>query len=736
MVNNRVGETTSSVEEIDFNAWADSLSNSRLSDKSRVAGIARDAKNLSEGLLESGILDYRHGMMVAELLCTLHADEDTITAAILSPIAATPSQRFLTYSENLSSNLSLLIKGVQDVHAAQLLVNPEHLVNEHVQSDRLRRMLLAMAQDVRVVLIKLADCVVTMRHIAKMEEEKSKTYARAVMDVFAPLASRLGIGQFKWELEDLAFRTLEPDHYKKMARLLDEKREGRESYIENVRAIIKIELEKAEIQAEVHGRAKHLYSIWRKMKKKNRDYSQIYDVRAVRIIVKDVKDCYGVLGVVHSLWRHIPTEFDDYIATPKENGYRSLHTAVIGPERKSLEVQIRTDKMHDESELGVAAHWRYKEVKSGTKEVLDERVTWLRKLLDWQQDVADTSEFISKLKEEALDDRVYVFSPKGDVFELMKGSTVLDFAYHVHSDIGHRCRGAKVNGRIVPLTYMLSTGQSIEVLTGKISEPSRDWLNASLGYIKSHRARSKVHQWFRQQDYEKNLAEGRFQVERELSRLALKEAPLDTIVPKFNLKTVNDLFVGVGRGDIKLMQVVNAVREVLLPGGGDDELLIIQPKKPTTQNVLQDASIWVDGESNVATHIAKCCSPIPGDPVVGFITKNRGITIHRHDCETIFDKRLSDGDRLIEVQWSKKDDKKRFSQNVYILAYDRPGLLRDITRVLASQHINVTGLNTKSNKDENFAEIIITIEISSITELTQILSKIGRVPNIFEVRRQ
>lgn len=680
---------------------------------------------------------FEQGLEMAEIVAQLNADEDVIVASIIYPLIAITKLPVSNLEDKLSPAIIKLIRDVQQISLSGHLIEygKERPHFSRNQSENLRKMLITVIEDVRVVLIKLAEYVCTLSMATKLDEDTKQAIANEVMDIYAPLANRLGIGQIKWELEDLAFRCLQPEKYKEIAKLLDQKRGQRERYIHDVIKLLKSELKGLNIKADVYGRAKHIFSIYRKMQHKNLEYGQIYDIRAVRILVEDVKDCYATLGCVHSLWHHIPKEFDDYIATPKENGYQSLHTAVMGPEGRTLEVQIRTQKMHDEAELGVAAHWNYKEGLSAHERLsLEKKIAWLRQLLEWQSELVDSKEFIDELHAEAFEDRIYIFTPTGEVKDLPKNSTGLDFAYLIHTDVGHQCRGIKVNGKIVPLSHQLRSGETVEVLTNKNGIPSRDWLNPELGYLKSARARAKVMRWFKTQDFEQNLEDGKHIIERELNTLNLKSLSLNDIAKKLNYKDDDNLYAAIGAGSVRVQQVV----QMLLRATGQEAVApsksrrSSQNKKAMTGAPISDIS--VAGQDNVLTHIAKCCKPMPGDPVIGYATKSRGITIHKFDCPNLFEKRETANDRIIEVQWNTVDNT-TYPVDLILLAYDRQGLLNDITNILNHHKINVTQLNTLSDKTENLARVKVTMELSSSNSLSQIIEQLSRIPNVFEISR-
>ncbi len=670
-----------------------------------------------------------HALSVARILADLRLDAETIAAAILHDVVEDTASTLPDITQQFGARVGALVDGVTKMDAIEGAgTNAER--RERAQAESLRKMLLAMAEDVRVVLIKLADRLHNMRTLDALDADKQRRIARETMDVYAPLANRLGIWQVKWELEDLAFRYLEPAAYAQISALLDEKRADREDYIERFIGELRAELSRNGIEADISGRPKHFYGIWRKMSRKGKGFEQITDVRAVRVLVASVRDCYGALGVVHTLWQHIPGEFDDYIATPKENNYRSIHTAVVGPEGKTVEVQIRTHEMHQQSEFGVAAHWRYKE-GARADEGFDKKIAWLRTLLQWKDEVAEAAEFVDQFKSEIFSERVYLFTPKGRIIDLPAGSTALDFAYAVHTDIGHRCRGAKVNGHIVPLTYQLKTGERVEVLTVKEGGPSRDWLNAHLGYLQTSKARAKVQHWFKQQHYDTAVAEGRVALERELHRLGLHEMSYERLAQKFSFPKVDDFLAALGRGDLKGSQIAAAVQEWVEPK------LRAAPPAPShaPARATGVSGISIQGVGNLLTRLARCCNPLPGDPIVGFITRGHGITVHRRDCPNALRHHGENEERLIEVSWGD-DASKTYPVDLDISAYERAGLLRDITSLLANEKINVIAVNTLTDKAHHVARMTFTVEISDIDALSRVLARIDRIPNVFEARRR
>jgi GTP pyrophosphokinase len=719
-----------SYEIMDFESWLASLENGRSEPERELLRRAFNLASQSHAGQKraSGEPYIQHCMAVAQMLAELRLDAATLAAALMHD---TLEDTKVTYEElegEFGGEIARLVDGVTKLgQIDQLSGMSERNIREDAKAESLRKMFLAMVDDVRVVLIKLADRLHNMRTLSSLPEHKRKRIARETLEIFAPLANRLGIWQIKWELEDLALRHLEPKTYKEIATLIDERRPDRERYITKVVSRVREELNKAGVKAEVSGRPKHIYSIYRKMRRKGVDFDQIYDVRGVRILVETIRDCYAALGVVHSLWRPIPGEFDDYIATPKDNMYRSLHTAVLGPEGKPLEVQVRTSEMHNTAELGIAAHWRYKE---GHKQdtVFDDKIAWLRQLMEWRQEVTDAHEFIDSLKTDVFQDRVYTFTPKGDIIDLPAGSTPIDFAYHIHTEVGHRCRGAKVNGKLVGLDYQLRSGDQIEILTSKRGGPSRDWLNPHLGYVKTSRARSKIRQWFKRQNRDENIVQGREVLERELKRLGLEDVSFDQIAKKFTFDKVDDLMAAIGAGDINSHQIAGRVLELVRP---EEEALEIPPAHATP--AAPATGIRVRGVGDLLTSVGRCCNPLPGDDIVGYITRGRGVTIHRRDCPNIL--RVEDRERLIEVDWGV-EVMETYPVKIRVEAYDRQGLLRDIAAVVADEAINLSAANVMTRKKDRMATMMVTLEITDIDQLSRVLARIERLSNVVEARRQ
>ena len=674
-----------------------------------------------------------HSLAVADILVKLKLDHETIAAALLHDVVEDTNISVADLRERFGDTVANLVDGVTKLgHIHNFRESSDVLSKEGVRAESLRKMLLAMAEDVRVVLIKLADRLHNMSTLSSLPERKQRRIAKETMELFAPLANRLGIWQIKWELEDLSFRYLQPNAYHQIASMLAERRVDREQYIDKFVERLDAELKKLDIKASVKGRPKHIYGIWKKMQRKHKDFDQIYDVRAVRILADDVRDCYTALGAVHSLWQYIPGEFDDYIATPKENNYRSIHTAVIGDEGKTVEVQIRTRDMHRQSEYGVAAHWRYKE-GGHSDQGYDEKIAWLRQLLEWKDELAGAGEFVDQFKSEVFSDRVYVFTPTGNIIDLPQGATPLDFAYRIHTEVGHRCRGARVNGHIVALTYKLKTGEQVEVLTVKKGGPSRDWLNAHLGYLQTSKARSRVQTWFRHQDHEKNVDSGRNSLERELRRVNIIGVSHEQIAQKMGFDKTEELYVAIGRGDIKTTRLANVAhamthqpetREVSKP-----EKTRIAPETESSD------SICIHGVGNLMTHLARCCRPVPGEPIVGYITRGRGVSIHRRDCTNVLRYTNDASERLIEVNWGGRL-KQTYPVDIEVEAYDRSGLLRDISNLLSNEDINVITVNTRTDKHRNMAHMSLTAEIPDIDMLSKVLVKIEQLPNVVEVKRR
>lgn len=735
--------------QVDIDAWLSRINDkvplsaqnhSRLKLACQSAWEAEQDAIANENIWVTGVSSFRTGLEMAEILADLNLDVDSLLAAILYRAVREGKLSGAAVGKAFGTKIEKLIDGVLRMAAISSTKLSEsgsvlgRQSDEHAEN--VRKMLVAMVDDVRVALIKLAERTCAIRALKDATEERRKRVAREVASVYAPLAHRLGIGHIKWELEDLAFRYLEPEDYKTIARLLDEKRLGRQQYIDHVIAVLKKELADAGIEGDISGRAKHIYSIWRKMRRKNIGFSQVYDIRAVRILVPTVRDCYTVLGIVHSLWRNIPNEFDDYIASPKENGYRSLHTAVIGPERKVLEVQIRTYNMHEDAEFGVCAHWQYKGTdKQETQTGYDQKIAWLRQVLDWHEELGSKSEdnpLVDDLTHGINQDRIYVFTPEGHVVDLPSGATPLDFAYKIHTDVGHRCCGAKVNGRIVPLNHHLNTSDQVEILTGKRESPSRDWLSQPLGYVNTSRARAKIQHWFKLQARDKNLADGRALLDKEFKRLAVQDIDFAELAKSLHCKTLDDLYTAVGASDISVGQVLGAAQRQLDAYAPESEALPLVKSRQPGQG---EADVYIEGVGNLLTHLARCCSPVPGDAITGYITLGKGVSIHRQDCSNILQLEADEPERIIQVSWGEAPHKV-YSVEVIIEAFDRHGLLRDITALLDNERINVIAMQTLSNKNLNTVDMLVTIEVQNFNALSRALTRLNQLPNIASARRK
>ncbi len=694
-------------------------------------------------VLSTGEPVWPHALGLASSLTAIGMDAASRAAGVLF---AAP--KFLgkvdDLREKFGAEIASLAAGVEKLYQLRVSTRPARaggkpsVEEQEKQSEVLRKMVLAMVADVRVVLVRLASRTQTLRFFARNPTPEREGYAQESLDIYAPLANRLGMWQLKWEIEDLALRFLDPEGYKRIATMLDEKRAERESFIATVIAQLGRELQAAGIGAEIQGRPKHIFSIYNKMRAKALDFSEVYDVRAVRVIVDSVKDCYAVLGVVHNLWTPIPQEFDDYISRPKSNLYRSLHTAVIGPDGRALEVQIRTHEMHQHAEFGVAAHWRYKEAgaagKAGVQAdgAFDEKIAWLRQLLAWRDEVADSAEWVERFKHAALDDTVYVMTPQGKVVDLPAGSTPVDFAYALHTDLGHRCRGAKVDGQMVPLDKPLANGQRVEIISTKVGGPSRDWLNAELGYIKSHRARQKVRQWFNNQALAETVAAGRAIVEREMNREGEGRAKLDTLATALGFAKSDDLFAAVARDEINLRQLQVAMRTLR----GEAAPAPAEPAGPATRKPKSgggDSGILIVGIDRLLTQLARCCKPVPPDPIRGFVTRGRGVSIHREDCPSFHNLSEKHPERVIDAGWGDKGGAGAFSVDMAVVATDRQGLLRDVGEALAREKINVTAVNTQSKQD--LAYMRFTCDVADVDQLRRALAVVKDVPGVLRASR-
>ena len=725
-------------QDADPQAWIDAIAAHESAAATKtLLDVAAYVTPLYEGkTLPGGEPILAHVMGVVSLLGEFRLGHETVAAALLWPALELEAGMSRRVRDKFGSTIAELADGVLRMSAIGVLGAGTERRTAHLKPDQqaaqleaLRKMLLAMVQDVRVVLIKLADHTQDLRYAVKSEDANARREcAQLTRDIFAPLANRLGVWQLKWELEDLAFHILEPDTYKQIARLLDDKRVNREGYIANVMAILKDELASAGIKAEVMGRPKHIYSIYNKMRRKGAEFEALHDVRAVRVLVDDVKDCYAVLGLVHQLWSPLPKEFDDYIAKPKANNYRSLHTAVIGPEGKSVEVQIRTHDMHQSSELGVAAHWRYKEggrQGKGAKDY-DGKIAWLRQVLDWKDEVRNTGELAEQFKTGLFDDSIYVFTPQGKVIDLPAGATPIDFAYHVHTELGHRCRGAKVDGAMVPLNTVLHNGQQVEVITVAQGGPSRDWLNPQLGFIKSHSARNRVRQWFNRLNFDADVAQGRAMLEKELQRHGQTALNLDKLAESEGYDHLDEFLADIARGDVGPKRLQDALRP---PSPSPEPVAEAAPaaRKPRANS---GGGVLVVGVDKLLTVPAKCCKPAPPEPIVGFVSRGRGVTVHRASCANV--KRL-DPQRMVTAEWGAASGH-AFAAEIEIEALDRTGLLRDISEVFTRERANVTATNTLTK--DMLARMRFTLEISNLDQLQRVLGMIREVKGVMRAGRR
>ncbi len=673
-----------------------------------------------------------HPIEVTSILAKLHMDAETLAAGLLHDVVEDTDFGIEYIEKEFGKTIAHMVDGVTKLKRIKQLSNVRTGIPDQ-KAESLRKMFLAMVDDVRVVIIKLADRLHNMRTLSTQADHKKRRIARETLEIFAPLANRLGIWQIKWELEDISFRYLNPTTYRQISKAVAQKRAEREKWVAEIEELLEEELSKQGIKVEVSGRSKHIYSIWRKMQRKNVHFDQIYDIHGFRLIVETEAQCYAALGVVHSLWRPIPGEFDDYIANPKDNMYRSLHTAVLSRKRP-MEVQIRTMEMHQIAEYGVAAHWRYKE-QTRHDQQFENKIAWLRQLMEWRQDVTDPSEFVDSMKTDVFNDRVYVFTPQGDVIDLTAGSTPIDFAYAIHTELGHRIRGANVDGRLVPLDYKLKNGEQVQVVAAKRGGPTRDWLNPNLEYIATQRARTKIRGWLRKQGREESIPRGKKLLEKEMRRLSV-EKKIDDVAKLFKYEDSDDFLAAIGYGDINSQQIAQRLldqerreKEEAMDQNG---LIIRSTERRCSSNTH---GVYVQGADGMMTQTGRCCNPVPGDPIIGYITQGRGVTIHRSSCPNI-SARLRKGDnrRLVEVQWANQQDDS-YPVNVQVSAYDRAGLLRDFTTLVADERANIRFAEALTGQKDNLTLISATLEIHDVAQLTRILTKIDRLPNVVESRR-
>jgi GTP pyrophosphokinase len=730
-------------------------------DAARVMDVLAFVKPLYEGRAVATDQDaFEFSQGVATTLASLETDAETRIAGLLFELPVIDAKEAETIESRFGSEVAELVTGIRQLMRLHEVTFSQHDTTQDkhasqqasAQVEILRKMMLAMASDMRVVLVRLASRLTTLRYFAdqKLQNERTRRYAQGTFDLYAPLANRLGIWQLKWELEDLSFRFIEPETYKRIARMLEEKRMEREGFVSSAIARLRAELGTAGINAEVSGRPKHIYSIWTKMRGKSLDFSELYDVRAFRVIVDDVKTCYAVLGIVHDIWTPLPEEFDDYISRPKQNGYQSLHTVVVAEDGRALEVQIRTRDMHHFAEYGVAAHWRYKERGStqSASHAYDEKIAWLRQLLAWKSEVVDAvvsqeevhREWVEKLKSATLNDRIYVLTPQARVIELPNGATPIDFAYHLHSDIGHRCRGARVDGAMVPLNTALRNGQTVEIITAKgggAAGPSRDWLTP--GFAASARTRSKVRAWFNSIEQQETLATGRGLLEKTLQREGKTSVNLEELAHRLGFPKLDDLLLAVGREQFSLRHVEQALHEgdpekqaASQPIPGD----VVIPRKSRASSVVKGAKsgVLVVGTDGLMTQLARCCKPAPPDDIVGFVTRGKGVSIHRVGCKNFAEMRIRWPERVIQTEWGKAGAETVYPVDIFVHANDRQGLLRDISEIFLREKINVIGVSTQSAKGH--ARMAFTAEISSTAQLLKALTVIRDVEGVMDVRRQ
>jgi GTP pyrophosphokinase len=717
------GISTNGTQEEAFPMSATNAENS-----AREGIIAAVGEYLSSLPDKDGLQDcLDEGRAIAEIVEPLGLPARILAAVHAYPLFRDELIDTNSLQSNILSDIYQFIIGIQQLDQFSL---PEHWQPGEAlavqQSETLRKMLLAVVSDVRLVLVRIADQLFRLREAKSASQALQEALALETREIYAPLANRLGVWQLKWELEDLAFRYSEPETYAEIARSVKEKRTERVGFIEAFQKTLHKELTEEGIDAEISGRPKHIYSIYRKMQRKDRGIESLYDIRAVRLLVETIGDCYAALGIVHNLWSYIPGEFDDYIANPKENDYQSLHTAVVGPEGKTVEIQIRTHDMHRHAELGVAAHWRYKE-GGGAPEAFDQKIRFLRQLLEPADGGTD---LLDQIRDDFFEDHVYAVSPKGDVVELPANATPLDFAYHVHTQVGHRCRGAKINGRIVPLTHHVQNGDQIEIITGSQSQPSRDWLSPKLGYLAGARARAKVRNWFRHQDRDQHMRQGRDILDRELSRLNVKDVATDAIAKQLKHKDTDALSVALGAGDLTSASIATALQHIHgteLP----EKIRTRRPRKPDNK----PDSVAVTGVGDLMSNFARCCRPVPPEPIVGYITQGRGISIHRQDCGNFLGLNQRSPERIVEISWGESESG-AYPVDLSVHAFDRSGLIRDITSLLADDEANVTALKSHADKESMQVVMEISIEIRDLPTLSAVITKLEQLSNVVSVRRK
>jgi len=715
-------------EEAPLELLAEGLSPEARDALAQAADYARSL--YGDTALGTGEPAWQHALGMALVAASLRLDLDTRLAALLFAASDYLEDAAEKLTARFGAPVAELVDGLRRLKGLQLVTRRgEGAQGVKAQAEVLRKMMLAMSEDIRVVLLRLASRTQSLRFLADRPGPERAEAARESLDIYAPLANRIGVWHLKWELEDLSFRYLEPDTYKRIARMLDERRVEREGFIEEAIARLRVELAAAGVRAEVVGRPKHIYSIYSKMKAKRIDFSEVYDVRALRVLVDEVRDCYTVLGVVHHIWQPIPKEFDDYISNPKGNHYRSLHTAVIGPGGRALEVQIRTHEMHRHAEMGIAAHWRYKE-KSGSDARYDDKIAWLRQLLSWRDEISDSSEWVRQFKRAALDDTIYVMTPQGRVIDLARGATPVDFAYRLHTDLGHRCRGAKVNGALVPLDTELANGQTVEIVAAKQGGPSRDWLQPEQGYLATARARAKVRQWFAAQEEAEMLVQGRSIVTREMQREGQSGANLEELAHKLGFAGADALFLAAARNEVGQRQLQVALR-------GAPEAAPEEPAIQTRRSKARaDSHVLIVGVGKLMTQLGRCCKPAPPDAVVGFVTRGKGVSIHRLECSNFRNMSGRNPERVVSVEWgvgSGGGAEALYPVDIVVEAQDRQGLLRDISEVLSREKINVTAVRTQTK--QGAARMGFTIEVNGVAQLQRALKLIGDIGGVERASR-
>ncbi len=733
--------SSTSIYSRDLESLLQSLVDIKRNEQDLIAAAYQRAEAAHTGQKrKSGEPYFTHCVAVASILAEMNMDGETIAAGLLHDVVEDSEVTIEALRTEFGSTVAKLVDGVTKLKNLPIKnVSPvgdsRRTSTVNREMEYIRKMLLTMGDDVRVVIVKLADRLHNMRTLGYMPQHKQLGVARETMDIFAPLANRLGIWQMKWELEDLSFRYLNPEAYRSIAKALDEQRGDREQYVARTKDNLIKELNKSHIsKVTIAARPKHIFSIYNKMTKKDLPLEQIYDVRGLRVLVDTLEECYLTLGIVHNLWRPIPNEFDDYIANPKDNFYRSLHTAVHDDEGKTVEVQIRTWEMHEDAEYGIAAHWRYKEGDHQHDQAFEQRLSYLRRLMEFGPDVNDASQFVDTVKSEVFQDRVYSVTPNGDIIDLPVGATPIDFAYHIHTDVGDRCRGAKINGRLVPLNYKLKMGDQVEILTAKRGGPSMDWLNPDLDYAVTNRARTKIRHWLRKQNRDKHIVMGRDVLERELKRLGvLDKVTFESVARLLHFDKLEDFLAAIGAGDVTGSQVTNRVLEDERRKAAEtvSEADLLKPRsRPTGTNITKGVSIM--GAGGLLVNLARCCSPMPGDDIIGYITRGRGVTVHRGDCPNII--AMRDVERLIDVSWGTADEEQRYIVPVEVVAFDREGLLREISTIIADQKVNISSIEVTTR--QHIATLHLQLEIANNQQLTRILAKIELIRSVVEARRR